>query len=379
MKIVIDRESPISGSHRVRQLESMFDVPTEEMSRVHWEGELPDFRSDDDWRIGLIVGPSGSGKSTIARELFGDEKSFQWGGASVIDDFDDDLSINDIAAVCQAVGFNTIPSWMRPFSVLSTGEQFRVDLARRMTAFYDGPILVDEFTSVVDRQVAKIGSYAVNKWINKHELRQFVAVSCHYDIIDWLQPDWIIEMPTMRLERRLVRRRPDIRVSVGRVPYSAWSIFSRFHYLTADLNKAAKCFCLFVEDDQGNQHPAAFAATLHRPHAKVDDIEGLSRLVTLPDWQGLGLAFVLSDMLGSAFAGLNKRFHTYPAHPALIHGYDRSSKYSLEKRPGHYSPRKGGTTSISGKFGGRPCAVFSYQGEKMDAELARGLVYGKTV
>ena len=40
---------------------------------------------------------------------------------------------------------------------------------------------MDEFTSVVDRQVAQIGAHAIQKYVRKHG-RQFVAVSCHYDI-----------------------------------------------------------------------------------------------------------------------------------------------------------------------------------------------------
>ena len=89
-----------------------------------------------------------------------------------------------------AVGFNTIPAWLRPYGVLSNGEKFRVDLARRLLEGGD-LIAVDEFTSVVDRQVAKIGSHAVQKWA-RGKGRQFVAATCHYDLEDWLQPDWVL-------------------------------------------------------------------------------------------------------------------------------------------------------------------------------------------
>ncbi len=56
-------------------------------------------------------------------------------------------------------------------------------------------IAFDEFTSVVDRNVARIGSAAIAKGIRKHQiLCRFVAVTCHYDILDWLTPDWVIDM-----------------------------------------------------------------------------------------------------------------------------------------------------------------------------------------
>ena len=150
------RESKLSRSVRVKQLEGMFDVPAAEKCRLEWKGELPIEKKD--WNIGLIVGPSGSGKSTILREVFGEPKTFRWKANSVVDDFAERFSIEEIAAVCGAVGFNTIPAWIRPFAVLSNGERFRVELARRLLECGD-PILIDEFTSVVDRQVAKIASH----------------------------------------------------------------------------------------------------------------------------------------------------------------------------------------------------------------------------
>jgi hypothetical protein len=119
----------------------------------------------------------------------------------VIDDFAGTLSMEQVSSACQAVGFNTIPAWLRPFYVLSNGERFRVELARRLLELSD-PIVVDEFTSVVDRQVAQIGAHAVQKYVRRNK-RKFVAVSCHYDIVDWLQPDWIFEPATMHFARKV--------------------------------------------------------------------------------------------------------------------------------------------------------------------------------
>lgn len=358
-------DTPCGSSPRARQLEAIFDVPRQERSRIEYKGELP--IEAEPWNVGLIVGPSGCGKSTIINHVFGGEKKLDWHGASVIDDFSAALSIQDVAGACQSVGFNTIPAWLRPFAVLSNGERFRVELARRLLET-DGLIAVDEFTSVVDRQVAQIGSHAVQKYVRKHG-KQFIAASCHYDIIDWLQPDWTFEPATMTFTRRSLRRRPSIECEIRRVPYKLWHTFAPFHYLSADLNHAAKCFCLFV-----NGRPAAFAGMLYRPHAKVRNIWGCSRLVTLPDFQGLGLAFVLIDHIAAMFAADGKRVRTYPAHPSLIRGFDRSKSWRLAKRPGHYSAAAGKSSTVAG-FGGRPCAVFEYSGPVSgDAALSRQMV-----
>lgn len=358
-------ETPVSRSARARQLEAIFDVPPQEKARIAFKGDLPlDAR---DWNVGLIVGPSGCGKSSIVRHVFGETPELEWRGASVLDDFSSKLSVQHISEVCQAVGFNTIPAWLRPYAVLSNGERFRVELARRLIETED-TIVMDEFTSVVDRQVAQIGAHAVQKYARRNK-RRFVAASCHYDIIEWLQPDWTLEPASMRFTWRSLQRRPELPCEIARVPYDTWHTFAPFHYLTAELNKAARCFALAV-----NGRLAAFLGMLYRPHARVRDIWGVSRLVTLPDFQGLGLAFALIDRVASLYRACGLRTHSYPAHPALVRGFDKSPVWRMEKRAGEYSPRRGTSSTVAG-FGGRPCAVFEYVGPAFeDAALARRLI-----
>lgn len=338
---------------RCRQVESTFDVPPAETQTLRWSGDVP--LDAEPWNVGLIVGPSGSGKSTVARALFGDimQRELAWGAGAVLDDFPKTVGLDAITSICNAVGFNTIPAWLRPFKVLSNGEQFRATLARLLI---ESPALtvVDEFTSVVDRQVARIGSHAVQKHVRKNNT-QFVAVSCHDDIVDWLNPDWVLEPATMTFTRRALQRRPPVEVEIHRVSYGCWQLFAPYHYLTAELNPAAQCFALCI-----GGRPAAFAGVLYRPHATARDIWGISRLVTLPDFQGLGLAFVLADAIGSALAALDKRLHTYPAAPGLIRAFDRSPLWRVQRPAGYTQVSK----SNSG-FGGRPNAVFCYAGPKM--------------
>lgn len=361
------REVPAAESARARQLEAIFDVPRVDVSRVEWHG---DFDPDEtEWNVGLIVGPSGCGKSTILRHVYGGARELTWGASGVIDDFAAGFSIEEISATCSSVGFNTIPAWLRPYSVLSTGERFRVEMARRILE--EKPlVVVDEFTSVVDRQVAKVASHAIQKKIRKDGTK-FVAATCHYDVIDWLQPDWIFEPVTMTLTRRSLQPRPRLEATIQRVPYSTWRVFSHYHYMSANLHRAAQCFALLVDG-----RPISFGAMLHRPHPRVRDVMGLSRLVTLPDWQGLGAAMILSDALGSAYSAVGKRFHTYPAHPSLIRAYDKSPRYAMKKRPGHYSSTNRQTTIGKGAQGGRPCAVFEYVGPTMDQADATRLLAG---
>ena len=380
MKIDLSVSSPVSTSMRVRQLEAMFDIPPSRESKLRWRGTVP--LTDRSWQIGLIVGPSGSGKTLVARELFGADRvdiPLSWNALAVVEDFGNALSMDAIASACQAVGFNTIPAWLRPYAVLSRGEQFRVELARRLLELGD-PVVVDEFSSVVDRQVAQIAAHAVQKWVRRHPGRQFVAVSCHEDVLDWLQPDWVLEPAGMRFAWRSLQPRPELPIAMARLPHAAWRRFAPFHYLTANLHVAARCFGLWC-----NGTLAAFTATLYRTHPIARDIQGLTRTVCLPDWQGLGLAPRLTDTVGAAYKAFGWRLHAYPAHPHFIRVRDRSPHWAIVRTPDkikntarasstEWKPKADG--SYGGLSGGRPCAVYRYVGPALPRDEAARLLGG---
>lgn len=151
----------------------------------------------DDWQIGLIVGKSGTGKTTIAKQLFPDAyvTAFDYNAEAIVDDMPKTKSIDEITRTFNSVGFSSPPSWLKPYSVLSNGEKMRVDLA---SAILDEKnfFVFDEFTSVVDRNVAQIGSFAMQKAIRKTE-KKFIAVTCHADVEDWLLSDWTFSTDTM--------------------------------------------------------------------------------------------------------------------------------------------------------------------------------------
>ena len=353
--VVIEHEIP--DGPRVRQLEGMFDVPHTQNETLRWSGDVPIDPSDDDWSVGLIVGPSGSGKTTITHDLFGMPPPFKWGATSVIEDFAPLLPIDQIAEACASVGFNTIPSWRRPFQVLSTGERFRVEVARALLERPD-PVVIDEFTSTVDRQVAKIGSHAIQKFVRKHN-RKFVAVTCHHDVIEWLQPDWVLEMPKLSFARRDLQQRPDLNITIGPVSRGVWPLFAPFHYLTAKLPTASRCYGLWVDDEL-----ASFSAILYRPHPVARDIWGFSRTVTLPDYQGIGLSITLGNKLASCYKAIGYRTRKYPAHVAYMRTLDRSPDWKLVQKPG------GSKRYKSSLWGGRPSAAFEYCGAPADREEA---------
>jgi len=125
-------DCPIHDSFRVRQIAGMFDLPLRDHATESFTADLPSL--DDPWQIGLIVGPSGSGKSTLARHAFPDQiySGSDWPTNRAVIDCFPDLPIKQITHTLTSVGFNSPPSWLKPYQVLSTGEKFRCDLARAL-------------------------------------------------------------------------------------------------------------------------------------------------------------------------------------------------------------------------------------------------------
>lgn len=188
----IVKKCDVDNTFRVSKIMSDFDVKIEH-SNEHFKGKID---IPDKWNIGLIVGASGTGKTTIAKELFNDVliTNFDYNAKSVIDDMPRNKTVEEIEKMFYTVGFGSVPSWLKPYNVLSNGEKMRVDLARALLE--KDFIVFDEFTSVVDRQVARTSCMAINKAIKKTD-KKFIAVTCHYDVIEYLQPDWIFDTNTM--------------------------------------------------------------------------------------------------------------------------------------------------------------------------------------
>jgi len=310
---------PVFDSFRVQQVAGMFDVPLAEKSTQRFTVELPE-RSET-WEVGLVVGPSGSGKSTVAREYFADElySGAEWPADQAVVDCFGDLPMRKIVEVFTAVGFSSPPSWVKPYQVLSGGERFRCDLARALAEGYQPDassgrqplVAFDEYTSVVDRNVAKACSTAIAKGVRRGSIGcRFVAVTCHYDVAEWLEADWVLDMATGRLERRRLRR-PNIDVEVHRCRLAAWKLFSKHHYLSGTLAKGARCYLA-----TWNGEPVTFCATL--PIITRKNHRRFTRIVTLPEYQGMGIGMKVVAAVADLHRREGLRINVTSSHPALI-------------------------------------------------------------
>lgn len=352
---------PIYDSFRVRQVAGMFDVPLAEKAVRRLKFETPDLEGA--WQIGLITGPSGSGKSTVARRLFPDAmaRCEPWPEDRAVIDCFGERPIKEITGTLTAVGFSSPPSWIKPYPVLSTGERFRCQLARALLGVGDSDperpptVVFDEFTSVVDRTVAQVASAAVAKAIRSGRLAcRFVAVTCHDDVAPWLAPDWVLDMATGQLTRRRLRR-PAIELDIFRCRPSVWELFAPHHYLSGSLGRGSRCFTALWGD-----RPVGFCATVALIGRKGR--RRISRLVTLPDYQGIGIG---SALLG-AVAGLHRqegrRVSITTSHPAMIHHLRRNGVWRAVcvKRAGTRGSRR--FAGICRDSAGRAVASFEYTG-----------------
>ncbi len=201
MRVSVKHTCENFNSFRAEKVKSLFNAE----SGHTWEhiAELP--IEDNDWQIGLIVGPSGSGKTSIGKQIWNNgiiNLSEGWNeNLPIVEDIAPQKSMNEVTAALSAVGLGDVPAWLRPFKVLSNGEQFRAGLARLIC---DAPdkVIVDEFTSVVDRQIAKIGASAFAKAWRRNGKKQIILLSCHYDIIEWLQPDWVYDTRVSEVKKK---------------------------------------------------------------------------------------------------------------------------------------------------------------------------------
>lgn len=188
-------------TYRSSRVKSLFNA--ERGNEFNLDANLP--IEGMDWQIGLIVGASGTGKTSIGKKLFGGGKIIDlyngWpSDEPIIDAISPNSDFNNVTGALANVGLGDVPSWLRPFHALSNGQQFRAGLARVITDAED-EIIIDEFTSVIDRQIAKIGAMAFAKGWRRSKGKKCVLLSCHYDVIEWLQPDWVYDTGTNVLKK----------------------------------------------------------------------------------------------------------------------------------------------------------------------------------
>lgn len=149
--------------------------------------ELPTLPND--FSTLVICGSSGSGKTTLLKEFQGYTMGnyYEYDDNAIVSNFETpEVAANRLSAV----GLNSMPVWCRPRRVLSVGEGFRADIALNLESY----TIFDEFTSTIDRNVAKSTCNGIHRFIKENNLNHVVFCSCHKDYIPYLKPDIVIDL-----------------------------------------------------------------------------------------------------------------------------------------------------------------------------------------
>lgn len=109
-------------------------------------------------------------------------------------------------------------------------------------------------------------------------------------------------------------QRPQIKLTVRRVEPTVWNIFKKSHYLTAEMNKSCKCL-LF----EWNNIPVGFVGILNTPRKGIPYGCSVSRIVILPDYQGLGISTMIFNFVGGIVKSLSDDEHDYRLYIKTAH------------------------------------------------------------
>jgi ABC-type lipoprotein export system ATPase subunit len=248
------------------------------------------------FNIGVIYGASGSGKTTLARQMFGDkfnENEILDPEKAIIDQFPNSMTYDDCQTHLSAVGLTSVPCWIRPVKTLSNGQKFRATVAVLCTQTDSDLIVIDEWTSVVDRTIAKIMSHSIQKYARKFN-KKIVLLSCHNDVFDWLLPDWIIDCNLDTYDdRRLLRqvRAEQLSFDIAEADPKTWKNFSKYHYLSERL-PGGKVYHFGLYDN-GNQ--IGYMCFANYTIGKQNILHS-NRVVLHPDYCGINIANQFVDV-----------------------------------------------------------------------------------
>lgn len=379
--IRVEYTPTIPDTQRVEQL--LRHAGAEASQPFSREFEIPE--EVGEWDIGVVVGPSGSGKTSIGERL--------WGGGHmrvgddwptnqpVVEAIRPDGSFDAVTGALASVGLGDIPAWLRPFHLLSNGEQFRANLAR-VVAENPERVVIDEFSSVVDRQIACIGAMAFAKtW--RRGTGQAVLLTPHYDILPYVDPDWVLDTGTGVLSWvKGQYKRPPIEVEIRETKWAYWKYFKPHHYLDKGPMAFSTAYVGFVDDE-----PVVHMGMSGHHIGNGRREARACRMVVMPEWQGAGISLKFMNYIcerelrGEGYIGspVTTQFHT--AHPALCKVLRRDERwrqisYAMHGGDGRRTAKLLGVNRKSATFGGHWRVIQGYRffGQRgVDAAAAKKL------
>ena len=271
--------------------------------------------------IVLITGDSGSGKSALLKAL----------KADLGDQAQDakDLAIDPNVPIIETVGANTTQAiealsqvglndaflFLRPYTQLSDGQKHRyqtAQLAQSQKPFW----ILDEFTSTLDRDTAKILAFNLQKQARKQG-KAVIAATTHKDLVRDFAPN--VHIHKRYGKEVTVQYHPNAKatqcsltrqMTIQQGTKSDYKALSQFHYRTSQLPAPRKIFTLKRKGELCGVIVYSYPSPVTFGRSKVwrgniqqlqSEVSVISRVVIHPKYRSIGLgAELISETLCQA-------------------------------------------------------------------------------
>ena len=330
-----------------------------------------------------ITGDSGGGKTLLLKafkRFFGAEAI----GLSELEIDPEETLIEGVGRdVREAIetlslcGLNDAFLFLRKSKELSDGQKYRYKLAKLMDDKEKHVWIIDEFCATLDRVMARIIAYLIQKVARKLG-KTVVVATTHQDLVEDFQPDIVVEKGFENevevISKEIAHEKCSIfkGVKIEKGIIEDYTKLSRFHYKTKGKDESAglrlkDCYRLLFNDKLigvivysrsylnlkarnmvfGERYVYT-PGDLHKARLINEEIARISRVVVHPKFRGIGLgAFLVRETLPLVKAKVVEvlaamaKYNPFFEKAGMIRVDYRRDEVSVEKKIRHFLEARG--------------------------------------
>ena len=281
----------------------------------------------------FVTGDSGGGKTLLLKAF----KKFFADEAIELDDLEIDsdetlvegvgIDLKEAIEILSLCGLNDAFLFLRKYKELSEGQKYRYKLAKLMDDKERNVWIIDEFCATIDRVMARILAYLIQKVARKHG-KTVVVGTTHRDILEDFRTDIVIEKGFERdvgvTKNDFTSKRCSVyrNVCIKKATSEDYAKLSRFHYRSKSVDGAESlwikdCYKLLFNGEligvvvyspsYLNLKPRNMVfgerylytpGDMHKARLVNREIARISRVIIHPKFRGIGLgAFLVRETM----------------------------------------------------------------------------------